>query len=1455
MAVKTPVQQRRPRATEVVFRALLIVAALSVVTSCGAAQPPGPNAASTVPGGPHLRIEPQLGHGDVVSFATFSSTGAFLLTGSADHTVILWDGPTGAQLRTIDLPDDADAVAATMTDDARWALIATNRRAAIVVDLVQGTRREVTLSGSQPAVLARALPGSHTAVTVDQDGVVRAWDLDAATATRQGSIGQEVAHAAMGPGGRALVTAARGGALTLFDLSAFAVRRSWPGGEVAQLALSADEGTAFALTPTGDVISWDTATGAKKATHSLSLSGRSGTRHAEFTPDGQRLVVVVPEEAQLVEVTTGKLEHRIPWGYGVDAVAIEPSGRRVLISTRAALSMWDTTNPSNDTATLGTHFSGVHEIAVSADGSRALWATNDGRFYAWDGDTAGLIAAGRTPLIGTVAVCSRLPCFVHGSGNGTLEIRDLPSGEVRKTIARAPDADTVRAVAISPDDRYAWAARSDGSIVEIDLAQGSEVRVLPASGTAAVTAIEISPDGRELLVASGERVQVQDTGDGHVLRSIPEPTGSAREASVSPDGRLLAIATPPAVRLFDRVSGQATGSLGDLRSAGPVAWLPGGLSLLVGGHDGTVRRWDLATGRAIQSFEGFTAPVEAVRVLAGATHAMAIANGVVRIWKLATGASLAGTASGGEWLVYTDDGMFDGSPLGGDLAVAIDGMTPLSLDGLAAAHDRPDVLLERVGLGTPDTIARFRRLHDERLRALGLAQRPASASTPPTIALEHFEIDDKEVEVAFRVSGTSPLASYRMLVNDVPVPDAFDVPLRGREQRVVERLELSAGTSRMEFQAFDQTGAASAPWTREVQYSQRVKGSLYYLGFGVAHYHDAQLAAGAADRDVIDVGAAFDQMGLSFESVNVRSLVDDQVTVDAVHRSRAFLKSAKVDDTVVVFVAGQGATVAGECQVFTSATQPTTSPSSTIPLSAFREVLASTSARKQLLWVDACGRKATAPSAEVAPSTNADAAEGAPARMIDVDLAHPSGSFVLMSARPSETTYEEGQPRHGAFAAALLAALTTGAADTDRDTSITTDELTRYVMRAVTHDTAQRQHPVVDADNGRMRLALPTLAAGGREYDDRRVAGTPEPVPYQPSTVAPQTFKHTPLFFHPGSLGPMRPLIKERNEAMRLGDGTSYLAWSMSQVSFVPDGKGAAATTLPMHNLLGVAASQDGRRASLVQGYGPLTVVDLPSMGVAWKRDGDTNKECAAAFAGSDTLYFHDSGHHGRLWRMDLGTRKVQAIGPVLNASACWGSGDGKTFVVQDDTAKIGGVYAIDTSSGATTTLTPGPVSLPNASPDGSRVCYVQDRRLQCVRVADRGIELLADNVNDFYHTYFDPTGRRLLFVRTETRDEVKYDNVFCVADFAEKKVYDVRNVQEPWGGDKTLLDGGTGFALGGINGMRVYDLSTLTVSWVSGKNLYLMSPIAGRRSVLIGQEYSNVMHDLFILDLPGQRP
>lgn len=1450
-----------PRSLALVLRALLVAAtlALSGVTSCAASPGGGAASPSGIAGGSRLHIEPQVGHSADIDLVTFSSTGAYLLTGSPDRTVILWDAATGAQLRTIVLPGDAEAVAATMTDDARWALVLTNRGGALVVDLLQGTKREVKPPGAQPGVLARALPGSHAAVTVDRGGAVRAWDLDSATVARQGSIGQDVALAAMSQGSHALLTVAKSSTLSLFDLSSMTVRRSWQGRDAAYLALSADETTAFTITVPGEVIPWDVATGSARPSYPLPLQAHSRVRDAAFSADARRLVVLSPEEIQLVDVATGKREARVPWGRDAGVVALDPSGRRVIVTLSVGLHVWDTTNADGDTARLDRMISGVHDIAVSTGGGRALWTTNDRHFYAWDGATAGLLPVGQTRLLGTTAVCSHAPCFVNGDGDGVVEIRDLATGAVQRTIPG--DGYAARVLVLSPDDRTAWAARGHGGIAQIDLVQGSVVRVLPTTGT--VGAMELSPDGRELHVASGASVEVWDATDGHPVRRIPDPTSSASDVSVSPDGGLVAITTTPAVRLVDRTSGRDRSVLGDLQSAGPVAWLPDGRSLLVGGQDGTVRRWDVATSRAVQSFEGLQAPVEDVHVLAGATHAMAIANGVVRVWNLATGASLGATAGGSEWLVYTDDGLFDGSPLGGDLAVAVDGVTPQSIEGLTARNDRPDLLLEHVGLGSPDTIARFRRLHEERLRALGMTEAPGPAAARPNVQLEHFEVDDKNVDVALRVTGTAPLASYRMLVNDVPVPDAFDVALKGREQRVVERLELSAGDNRISFQVFDQTGAASVPWTRELSYPQPAKGTLYYLGFGVGHYHDAQLAPGSGDKDVLDVGAVVDQMGRSFDGVQARTWVDDQVTADAVRKSRDFLKTAKVDDTVVVFVSGQGTTAGGACRVFTSATQPSASPTATIPLSAFRDILSSSSARKQLLWVDACEHKVTAmgPNAGSTPTAAAPESQASP-RMIDVDLARASGSFVLLGARPSEASYEEGEPRHGAFATALLAALTTSAADANHDTRITTDELARFVEKSVAESTAQQQHPVIDADNRRVRVALPTLAAGGREYDDRRLAGAPDLPVYQPPTVAPETFKHSPVFFHPGSVGALRPLIKERDEAMRLSDGTSYLAWSMSQFSFLPNGKAASATTIPTHNLLHVAASQGAKRAALIQGYGPLTVVDLPSLGVAWKRDGDTTGECGAVFAGDGTLYFHDRGRHSRLWRADLGARTAQAFGPLINADECWGSNDGKTFVVRDDTAKIGGVYALDTASGRATTLTPGPVDQPVASPDGSRVCYfekkpfvVQKYRLVCVRVADRGVEVLSEPVNDFYHAHFDPSGRHLFFVRSDSKDGVKYFNVFSVADFANKTVVDLQNVEQPLGGDYRLLDDGSGIAFGAFSGMRVYDLTTRTVSWLPGKNLFTMMPIAGRHSVIVGQEYRSSMHDLFIVDLAGQAP
>src|SRR5262249_19529001 len=98
-------------------------------------------------------------------------------------------------------------------------------------------------------------------------------------------------------------------------------------------------------------------------------------------------------------------------------------------------------------------------------------------------------------------------------------------------------------------------------------------------------------------------------------------------------------------------------------------------------------------------------------------------------------------------------------------------------------------------------------------------------------------------------------------------------------------------------------------------------------------------------------------------------------------------------------------------------------------------------------------------------------------RYIENNLTRRSGAIVLSSSRGSEFSYEFDTIRNGAFTEAILMALTASVADSDKDGSVSTDELRVYVAKEVARLTGDKQHPTVDRDNLDMKFGLPVIAA------------------------------------------------------------------------------------------------------------------------------------------------------------------------------------------------------------------------------------------------------------------------------------------------------------------------------------------------------------------------------------------
>jgi len=122
------------------------------------------------------------------------------------------------------------------------------------------------------------------------------------------------------------------------------------------------------------------------------------------------------------------------------------------------------------------------------------------------------------------------------------------------------------------------------------------------------------------------------------------------------------------VQLWDVASGREIAAIkGHGRGVSKVAFSRDGKLLASAGTDSTIKLWDVSTQKELVTFAGHTAPIESMdfspdgRLLASASD-----DGGTFIWDTKTGEHLLTLISlddGGEWMVVTPQGLFDGTPV------------------------------------------------------------------------------------------------------------------------------------------------------------------------------------------------------------------------------------------------------------------------------------------------------------------------------------------------------------------------------------------------------------------------------------------------------------------------------------------------------------------------------------------------------------------------------------------------------------------------------------------------------------------------------------------------------------------------------------------------------------------------------------------------------------------------
>ncbi|MFH1982499.1 MAG: caspase family protein [Pseudomonadota bacterium] len=635
----------RPAAVCLISVILFLFILLS--TTCPAAEPP--------------ELFLQLGHSSSINAIAISADGKFVISGSDDRTLKLWDIDSGREIRTFKgHPDNVVSVA--VSPDGRYAASAcrffggNTGKNLILWELTSGRELRSFTGHSQPVKSVVFTPDGRHLIT-GSDGswdvknkTLTLWEIATGRIIRAFGDYRGVNALAITPDGRFVVSNSGGDGhvLSLWEVATGRQIRVFAGHSrsIGTIAISADGKRIVSASDDKSVKVWDVASGREITT----LKGH-GERvlAAAISPDGRYVLSgSVDDTLRLWDADTGREVRRFEghrnW---VTAVAMSPDGRHAVSGSHRTLKLWDITDGRQIRAFEGNTDS-VSSVAVSGDGRFAVagvrrWDIVNGREI---GSLEGFSGSSRS-----VAVSPDGRYVLLQDGDLTLKLWDAASGRAEKTLYG--ESGTVNAVAFTPDGRFAITGGGDSTLKLWDISRA--LRGILAGqigkGSSAEKAGLLTGD---LIVAiDGAPVFFWDDFVGIVQKNA----GKRLTFTIRRNEQALDIAIVPAAakledddgktRTVGRVGiGQGGDSIlrrftGHTKPVNAIAVSPDGRYAASGSNDKTIKLWDIGTGTAIRTLQGHTGAVTSVAISPDGRFVISAGmdsmDDPIRFWDMATG--------------------------------------------------------------------------------------------------------------------------------------------------------------------------------------------------------------------------------------------------------------------------------------------------------------------------------------------------------------------------------------------------------------------------------------------------------------------------------------------------------------------------------------------------------------------------------------------------------------------------------------------------------------------------------------------------------------------------------------------------------------------------------------------------------------------------------------------------
>ena len=590
-----------------------------------------------------------IGHTGRVRCVGYSPDGRYIVSGSSDRTIRVWDAETGSGVGE-PLEGHIDEVSCLVhSPDGRYIISGSDDKTIQIWDAEARSRVGKPLEGHSHSVLSVThSPDGRHIVSGSFDKTIRIWDVKAGSAVGRPLEGHTdyVRSVAYSPDGRQIISGSDDKTIRIWDAETGAAigkplegHTDW----VWSVAYAPDGRHIISGSLDKTIRMWDTVTGSAVGNP---LEGHTDwVWSVAYSYDGRHIISGSGDKTiRIWDAATGSAISKPLAGHtdSVSSIAYSPDGRYIISgSDDETIRMWDAEIGFAAGGPLKGHNGEVSSVGYSPDGRHIISGASDSTIRMQAADTAFSFSSsleGHTSYVQSVAYSPNGRHIISGSRDKTIRIWDAETGSA---VGKPLEGHTnyVLSVAYSPDGRYIISGSLDDTIRIWDAETGSAVGRPLEGHTDTVRCVAYSPNGRHIISGSDDTtIRIWDAETGSAVgKPLKGHTNYVLSVAYSPDGRhIISGSDDNTIRIWDAETGSAVGKPlnGHTIYVLSVAYSPNGCHIISGSFDKTIRIWDAKTGFAVgKPLKGHTSYVLSVAYSPDGRH---IASGswdnTIRIW-------------------------------------------------------------------------------------------------------------------------------------------------------------------------------------------------------------------------------------------------------------------------------------------------------------------------------------------------------------------------------------------------------------------------------------------------------------------------------------------------------------------------------------------------------------------------------------------------------------------------------------------------------------------------------------------------------------------------------------------------------------------------------------------------------------------------------------------------------